>query len=804
VESRPGTGKSALALGLFLLLAVTFFGRALAFDRDVYAGDLSIFEAPRDRFVVASLGAGEGIPRWAPGIYGGAHALGAQELGLLYPPNVVLAVLATERARALGIVLHLLLAAFGVRALARKLGAEPWGATLAGVVFAFGGVLLATHIVLVYVRSAGWLPWALLGLLEASEAKTLGEAFARRRVPLATLGLLGMYLAGDPLGCVVALLSAFALVLATGGAGPTARLLPNLLLAGILTGLLGAVQLLPAARAAAESARTGGYTYDFATRWSLWPPELVGLTVPFAFGSEGDPSSLWWIGPGDLRSWAETCYVGPVVVALALAGLTRVRRDRLARAGLVLALVFLPIALGRFTPLYRLLYEIPGVAVFRYPAKLFVPVALGLALLAASGLRALLERDERARRVVLSALVGLGAVALLGSNLLTAKAASLGESIEAHAREIAATAAPEKALALSFIEGEKAVEALAKRLAHVAFVAAGALALLLTKKKIRLGAALLVLVAVDLGVALRPAIVLAPRDVVDVAPRVAKVLAELAVKDGSPARVYATPDAKAPTRDESRAADAGGYLALDSVEGLCPDSGTGEGVLAQGGFYSSSPLRTDAVAAKAATLRTEGRIGPSREAVLLGARYVFASEAEVASFGETARPVASIGGRVLLELPEAPAWATLHETARPVADLQGALDGLSSAFDPRRDVLVEGPVPGLTGGEPGRARLDGRFGLHGFAVAVETPRPSVLVVRESFARGWTAEVDGVATPILPADGRFRAVLLPAGAKRVVFAYEAPGGRLGFLVSALTAIALAIGWSLYAPRLSSRA
>ena len=63
-------------------------------------------------------------------------------------------------------------------------------------------------------------------------------------------------------------------------------------------------------------------------------------------------------------------------------------------------------------------------------------------------------------------------------------------------------------------------------------------------------------------------------------------------------------------------------------------------------------------------------------------------------------------------------------------------------------------------------------------------RPGVLVLADMYARGWTAEVDGQAAAILPVDVAFRGVLLEAGAHRVVFRYEPRSVTVGLALSLL--------------------
>ncbi len=66
-------------------------------------------------------------------------------------------------------------------------------------------------------------------------------------------------------------------------------------------------------------------------------------------------------------------------------------------------------------------------------------------------------------------------------------------------------------------------------------------------------------------------------------------------------------------------------------------------------------------------------------------------------------------------------------------------------------------------------------------VRVTAPAAGPAVVREAYAAGWKATVDGASAEVQRADGGHIAVAVPAGTHAVVLDYDPPGLRLGALV-----------------------
>jgi hypothetical protein len=77
------------------------------------------------------------------------------------------------------------------------------------------------------------------------------------------------------------------------------------------------------------------------------------------------------------------------------------------------------------------------------------------------------------------------------------------------------------------------------------------------------------------------------------------------------------------------------------------------------------------------------------------------------------------------------------------------------------------------------------------ALEVTAETPSLLVVNDTWAPGWTATVDGVESPLLRVNGLVRGVVVPAGRHAVEMRYRPPGLRSGLLLSLASALVLGL-------------
>ena len=128
---------------------------------------------------------------------------------------------------------------------------------------------------------------------------------------------------------------------------------------------------------------------------------------------------------------------------------------------------------------------------------------------------------------------------------------------------------------------------------------------------------------------------------------------------------------------------------------------------------------------------------------------------------------------------------------------QGRALLMGPQFNLERDVVLEGPgilaETNTTSPLEGNVRVD-NYDHQDVALTVRASRPAWLVTSDTWYPGWEARVDGVTTPIYPANLSGRAILVPAGTHQVRFTYTPTSYVTGWMLLALgTLILIGLKW-----------
>ena len=106
----------------------------------------------------------------------------------------------------------------------------------------------------------------------------------------------------------------------------------------------------------------------------------------------------------------------------------------------------------------------------------------------------------------------------------------------------------------------------------------------------------------------------------------------------------------------------------------------------------------------------------------------------------------------------------------------------TSGVNLRTVSYVEDPTPAMRSAHGAGVATIQHFGWNDLKLRVHATGNATLITSDTYFPGWTATVDGHATPIRPANVAMRAVAVPAGDHTVTFEYEPPQLRYGVLLS----------------------
>jgi membrane protein YfhO len=355
------------------------------------------------RAAVANLVRAGHLPLWNPYIFCGMPLHAAAQAGVLFPLNWFYLVFNIPQATNLMMLSTYLVAALGAYLYARRSGTSVAGAALTSLVWQWSGFLVGQIGHTNIVQTAALLPWLLWAI------DGYGATGRRSRGFLISLIVALALFAGHQQAFAYLLMVAvpYALIMARTAKAPRAFYLWSLVFIAAGLGLAG-VQLLPTLELLRNSLRMDA-SYDFFTSFSMPRRFLLTLFAPYLMGGgDGQLFRAPYVGPSFYAEY--NGYAGLLTIALA-AVVAVLRRDARTIFWIVVAGAGLLLALGRYAPLglYHLVYHVPGLNLFRVPARHLMEVQFALAVLAGRGLTALADvRTDPKTAWWVGAIIGAG------------------------------------------------------------------------------------------------------------------------------------------------------------------------------------------------------------------------------------------------------------------------------------------------------------------------------------------------------------------------------------------------------------
>jgi hypothetical protein len=360
------------------------------------------------RVVVANLIGSGYVPLWNPYMFSGMPLFGAAQAGVLFPLNWFYLIFSSPVATNLMMLSTYMLAALGAYLYARRSGASVAGAAATSLVWQWSAFMVAKVGQTNVVQTASLLPWVLWAV------DRYGMSGKRSHGLFVALLVAVQIFAGHQQTFAYSFLlaAAYAVVMARSSARQERRSYLRalvLLSAGVI---LAAVQILPTVELLRNSLRATA-SYDFFSSFSMPPRFALTFFAPFIMGGgDGHLFRAPYIGPAFVGEYI--AYVGAATIMLALVSLL-LKPDSRTKFWAVVVVVCLALAVGRFLPLnvYKLIYYVPVLNLFRVPARHLMEVEFALAVLAGRGLTAVAARLQSERAKVLRVVAGAGGLVFL-------------------------------------------------------------------------------------------------------------------------------------------------------------------------------------------------------------------------------------------------------------------------------------------------------------------------------------------------------------------------------------------------------
>lgn len=706
---------------------------------------------------------------WTTLLFAGFPVMGDPQTMASYPPALVCSLWAGSFN--VFVLSAYVLASSFTYGYVRALTGSRLAALAAGVIYGMGGFFMAHLGHTNVIHSAAWMPLLLWALERLRHRASPGW------VVVAAVAVACSTLAGHPQFGFYTLLVGFAYVAVLAWGAPAGGYrFSGCGLAGMVLGLgLAALLLVPTAELAGQSYRARMTFADFAG-YSLPIKQLPMLLFPYLYGGGGNfsgPDPLFFGRGGGLTE--ATGYVGLLPLVLAGLGFAFRRREGVARFWLVVAVLSVLAALGKESPLVRLLYHVPVYNKFRILTRHAVHCSLAVAVLSGFGLAGLarLGRAERLRALrrgaaVLATVCGLMLVLFWG----------LGRA-GAYAHPFDPAAVP----VLSVVPWHNPAVGIPLVLLIVGLGAAGLWAWYPAAPT---KALLVVALVLDVGYF--------------------GWCYNCRGFGGVDADVIAMPDGLRPYREElTRTGQRLLPLSGDGPKEMAPPNRSRLWGLPSALGYAPLVLKryTELTDCHYIGFDSYAALDPaSRVFDVLAVRYLLlprtylnpalAKAAPLLTAGDRWRHCADLGTVAIYENPRAlpRAWLTAEAVCLSPDQVrqtirQGRLpDG--RLFDPRRTALVEEPVSFAGGGSEGRVEVieaaDGRV-----EVVAESAAPAFLVLSDTWYPGWQVEVNGRPATIARTNYVLRGVLLPGGRSRVVFTFRPQSFHLGVGITGLSVL-----------------
>lgn len=386
IPRRLFSPKDLLATSCLGLITLWFFGDIVIKGHLLWGSDFITTYLPYKQFLYEEIQRLGSIPLWNPYLFGGMPFWGFFESTIFYPFDLPFWFISPEKTYGYTMALHIFMGSLFMYALGLTFRLSRWASLFAAMMFSYNNFIIPVLSLgrMVHVQSYTWMPLVLCLFVRSFESKR----------PISSAILTGLcwglqIMAADPqtafytYGALVLFSSVYYSPI--GSPKRSMEAIKILLIVFAFGFGLSAVQLIPALELARLSTRGVMKTYELVTLASFPPQGIITLFMPHFFGNLYDDN--FWIANMPWSMPEFNLYVGILpLILIFFVKFRPINREKLSVFCAIVALVSLILALGKHTPIYKLVCLLPGFDSFRAPSKIIALWTLAISLLAAKAL----------------------------------------------------------------------------------------------------------------------------------------------------------------------------------------------------------------------------------------------------------------------------------------------------------------------------------------------------------------------------------------------------------------------------------
>ena len=400
---------------LLFLVVLSLFIPSIVNNSSFYWRDIFIAYYPLTDFIVNSIKDGV-FPLWNPYLYTGMPQFASLEPSILYPANLIFFFTDYSTGLLLILILHYFIAAYGTFLFCRHIGLSNFSSCIGGISFGLSGYMISMYNVYPILFVISWLPYNLILIdrIINPDQKKSKKRPVFYLVLLNTIELLtGRF---DIIYITFIFFMTFIIFrLLQHKSKLNSKIITDsaiyIFISFFIPVLISAVQIIPAMELLNNSVREAGVAYNQAQMWALHPLQICQMFIVGIWGDFFSGQGLYPLfGESSFGNglFVVNIYQGIVCMIFAIYALCNMKNSRHLIYWLIVFLGFGLLALGKYLPLFELLYKaVPGFNLIRYSVKFFIISIFALSVMTAYGMEFFINRRRDKLMVWLTSIMAL-------------------------------------------------------------------------------------------------------------------------------------------------------------------------------------------------------------------------------------------------------------------------------------------------------------------------------------------------------------------------------------------------------------